>query len=166
MALQDKSSNAYDSTNLLQVIVKWKKQVLYIGLIAAVVSFIISMPFIIKPKYKSFGIAYPANLTPYSTESQSEQLVQLMESDAIKDQLIQNFNLYEHYEIPQGKPAAKSLIYEEIKSNIAISKTDYESVEIEVLDIDSTLAKHMVDSIITGANHLYKKIYREREKEI
>lgn len=156
----------YDSTNLLKVIVKYRKMLLIIAVTSVAVSAIITMPFIIKPKYKSFAIVYPVNLTPYSTESQSEQLAQLMESDEIKNKLISDFNLFDHYDIdPKGK-TARALIYQEIKGAVAISKTDYESVEIEVLDIDSTLAKQIVDSIIKGADKLHKRIYRERMKEV
>lgn len=155
----------YNAANLVQVIQKWKKTLLITALASVAVSAIITMPFIIKPKYKSFAIVYPVNLTPYSTESQSEQLAQLMESDEIKNKLIKDFDLYKHYKInPSGK-TSRALIYEELKSAVAISKTDYESVEIEVMDTDSTLAKHMVDSIITAANKVHKKIYRERIKE-
>jgi capsular polysaccharide biosynthesis protein len=166
MASKEKMNKTYDSTNLLQVIVKWKKQLLLIGIIAVVISTIISMPFIIKPKYKSFAIVYPANIASYSTESPSEQLAQLMESDEINDELIKDFNLYQHYDIIPNQRSSKASIYAELKSNVSISKTDYESVEVEVMDIDSTQAKVMVDSIVTGANRVHKKIYREREKEI
>jgi capsular polysaccharide biosynthesis protein len=155
----------FASLNLIQLIKKWKKQLLIVAAIALVLSFIFTLPFFIPPMYKSTAIAYPVNLSSYSTESPTEQLLQLFESDEIKLELIKDFNLYSHYEIDSTKKAARTTIFKQLTGNISINKTDYESVKIEVMDTDPVQAKQMVDSIIEKGNRLARKLYREKVME-
>jgi capsule polysaccharide export protein KpsE/RkpR len=155
----------YASLNLLQLLTKWKKKLFIIALISMLLSFVFTLPFFIPPMYKSTAIAYPANLNPYSTESATEQLLQIYESNEIKLELIRDFNLYSHYDIDSTKLTARTTIYKQLSSNISVNKTDYESVKLEVLDIDPLIAKQMADSILEKANRLARKLYREKTNE-
>lgn len=158
-------SASYNTTNLFKIIVKWKKSILTVALMAAVLAFIATLPFFIPPKYKSIAVMYPVNLESYSIESQTEQLQQLIKSDDIKEELIKDFDLYKHYDIDSSKKSARFYLMQDLTANIKVSKTDFESVELEVYDTDPLLAKIMVDSIIAKANRLHKNVYRQRQLE-
>lgn len=158
-------NESYNTTNLFKIILKWKKSILIVALFASALAFIATLPFFIPPKYKSTAVMYPVNLESYSIESQTEQLQQLIKSDDIKEELIRDFGLYKHYDIDSTGKTARFYVLQELTDNIKVSKTDFESVEIEVYDTDPSQAKRMVDSIIVKANRVHKKIYRQRQME-
>src|SRR4051812_47029518 len=94
--MDNKFFNSYD---LLQLVHRWRKHLLVVGLISLAASVIFTSPAFIKPKYKSFAIVYPSNLIAYSTESATEQMLQLAQSYDIRNKIIRTFNLYQHYDI-------------------------------------------------------------------
>ncbi|HOZ82541.1 MAG TPA: Wzz/FepE/Etk N-terminal domain-containing protein [Bacteroidia bacterium] len=155
----------FASLSLIQLIKKWKKQLMIVAVISIVLSFIFTLPFFIPPMFKSTAIVYPENLSPYSTESATEQLLQLLESDEIKMELIKDFKLYAHYEIDSTKKTALTTVFKQLAGNLSINKTDYESVKIEMMDTDPLQAKQMADSIIEKGNRLARKLYREKTME-
>ena len=155
----------FASLSLIQLIKKWKKQLMIVAVISIVLSFIFTLPFFIPPMFKSTAIVYPENLSPYSTESATEQLLQLLESDEIKMELIKDFKLDAHYEIDSTKKTALTTVFKQLAGNLSINKTDYESVKIEMMDTDPLQAKQMADSIIEKGNRLARKLYREKTME-
>ena len=150
----------------IRLLVKWKKHFILITIIAAVLSVIFSGPWFIKPKYKSYSIIYPSNLFPYSTESPTEQMLQLFGSSEIRNTVIHKFNLAQHYDIDTSSPPAIYNLINEYESNISVTRTEYESIEIKVLDTDPGLACAMVNEIIKGVNTKTRSLQREKTKEI
>ncbi|HRF14637.1 MAG TPA: hypothetical protein PKV02_03300 [Bacteroidia bacterium] len=155
----------FASLSLIQLIKKWKKQLMIVAVISIVLSFIFTLPFFIPPMFKSTAIVYPVNLSPYSTESATEQLLQLLESDKIKMELIKDFKLYAHYKIDSTKKTSLTTVFKQLAGNLSINKTDFESVKIEVMDNDPFQAKQMADSIIEKGNRLARNLYREKTME-
>ena len=139
----------FNSIELLRLVKKWKKHLIIVGLISLLGSIIFSSPYFIKPKFKSFALIYPSNLIAYSTESATEQMLQLTQSYDIRNRIIKTFKLYSHYGIDTvNNKASRSEVYERYDENINIKKTEYESMEITVYDTDPMMAKMIVDSII------------------
>jgi len=142
-------NNFFNSFDLVQLVYKWRKHLIVVGIISLVASAIFSSPYFIQPKFKSFAIIYPSNLTAYSTESETEQMLQLAQSYDIRDQIIKTFNLYDHYDIDTLKGRSfRSEVYKKYDENIIIKKTEYESMDITVYDTDPQIASRIVDSII------------------
>ena len=66
---------------------------------------------------------YPSNLIAYSTESSTEQMLQLTQSYDIRDKIINTFHLFEHYNIDTLKNKTfKSEVYKKYDENIIIKK--------------------------------------------
>ncbi|MDZ7778316.1 MAG: hypothetical protein U5L09_23200 [Bacteroidales bacterium] len=63
-----------------------------------VLAAIFSSAMLITPKYNSRAVIYPSNVAPYSDESETEQLLQWLQSRDIKDSMIRRFELGKHYE--------------------------------------------------------------------
>lgn len=151
---------------LLGLLLKWWKQLAIISVIAIVVSAVFSSSFIITPKYQSFAVLYPANIIPMGTETQTEQMMQVLESDVIRDSVVSMYHLYEAYQIdPEGKSARTELI-NQYQENVVYSKTEFESVVIEVLDEDPVQARDMVHSIITFFNSKERSLQQEKSLEL
>ena len=157
--------NYFKSANLINVIDKWKIHLLVIVLIAAIGAAIFSGPAFITPLFKSYAVAYPANIEPYSEESETEQMLQILNSQDIKDSIIKMFDLPKHYEIDTDYKYFKTVLMYEYNQNVSINKTTYESVQIEVLDKDPDTAAMMVSAILDFYNrkvaYLHKSKYHE-----
>ena len=155
-----------DLIGLIRLANKWQKPLLKVFLGAVLVSFIFTLPFIMKPKFKATAIVYPVNITPYSEESPTEQMLQLMNSEDVKNNLITAFNLYKHYDIDTSSNMPRFKMMNILDQNILVEKTEFESVEINVYDTDPIVAASMCDSLIKFMDHKAINLVRERTKEI
>ncbi|MEI6747946.1 MAG: hypothetical protein ACOYMF_05905 [Bacteroidales bacterium] len=156
----------FNNINLVKIFVKWKWHFLVIAAIAAVFAFIFSAPFFIKPKFKSACIIYPSNIAPYSDESETEQMLQWLNSQDIKDSVMRKFDLAKHYGIDSSYKYFSSTMIYLYDKNVRISKTQYESIEIVVLDTDPELARDMVNTILYFCNEKIRFIHRIKYQEV
>ncbi|MDA3817398.1 MAG: Wzz/FepE/Etk N-terminal domain-containing protein [Prolixibacteraceae bacterium] len=153
--------NFFDNSRILKTVWKWKFHIGIAVFIAIIVSAIISGPAFITPKFKSTARIYPANISEVSEESTSEHLLEYLQSTDLRFKLINNFKLYDVYDIkPEGK-FYKAYILDEYRRHVEYKKTNFETVEISVLDKDPVRARDMVDSLIVFVNDA---IHREKAK--
>jgi len=159
-------NSEFDVLFIFNIINKYKIHLILITIFSVTLAIIFSSEAFIKPKFKSSAIAYPSNLVPYSTESPTEQMLQLFESDDIRDELIKDFNLFEHYGIDSTDKFPLTQIYGQMSENIKIDKTKFESVEIEVLDTDPLIASRLVDSLLSKMHKKARILQREKSAEV
>ena len=152
--------------DFIKLIVKWKKHFIITTAIAIIISALFSSKWFIKPRFKSFAIVYPSNLIQYSSESKSEQMLQLLESADIRNTVIRKLNLADHYKIDTTQPAGYSELIGEYESNVSVTRTDYESILIKVLDTDPKLACEMVKEIMGALNQKARMLQRSKSIEI
>jgi len=158
--------------SLLQLLLNRKKTLLALILITAIISIIVS--YIIPPKYKTIAVVYPIHLTPYSEESQTEQLLQYLNSVQVRDLVIKKMDLIQHYKIDTTQKEWRSKLHYLYKENISFSPTLYESIEIEVRDKQPEKTKQIAECIIQTTDSmilgLKKKIvfeeYNNFQREI
>ncbi|MDT8393580.1 MAG: Wzz/FepE/Etk N-terminal domain-containing protein [Bacteroidales bacterium] len=169
---EEKSNNLFDmktysdNSNLVGIILKWWVHIVIIAVIAVLLGVLFSSSIFITPKYKSYAVVYPHNIAPYSDESETEQMLQLLQSKDIKDSVIKKFDLAAHYEVDSNFKYFYSTIYYEYSQNVNINKTPYESVEITVLDKDPFLANEMVYAIIHFYNKKVRKVHNDKYLEV
>ena len=144
--------NFFNNTNLIQIVIKWKWHLVILAVAAALVSLIVSSSLIMKPRFKSVAYIYPSNILPYSEESQTEQMLQWMSSSDVRDSVIQKFDLPSHYKVLPTDPHYATTLESLYNKNVSISKTQYESVEVVVTDIDPVIARDMVNAILYYTN--------------
>ena len=156
---------SYFRTNaIFSLISKWKWHLLIIIVAATVLGYAFS--FFIHPKYKSSAVLYPANIVCHSDESESEQMLQILESDDIKFQIIKKYDLYSRYRIDTSKNGSLASMMSKYESNITIEKTENEAVMITVRDEDPQIAADMVNSIIETYDTLVLKMNAQKSMEI
>lgn len=136
------------------------------ALAAAVLTAVFSGPTFIKPRYLSSAIVYPVNLNSYSIETRADQLLQLLESNSIRDSLIQQFGLIGHYRVDTAVEGGYNALYNLYKERIEISKTRFESVQIDVTDENPVMARDMVQAIVDQVNLLARRLQREKSLEV
>lgn len=150
----------FNTKELIAVLFKNKKAIIIVTIIAIVAS--VAASFIIKPKFKSTAVVFPVNLSPTSEESNTEQLLQYFNSEEVKNRVAKNFDLYKHYDIDPNYKEAKSLFDFYFKSNVSISPTLYESIEITVRDESPEMAQKVAQGMIDETNKFIMELKRER----
>lgn len=152
--------------SFLRTLYKWKFQLGVIILLAACLGALLSSEWVIKPKFKSTAILYPANLTPYGNETATEQMLQLFQSADIRKSICDRFNLAEKYQVDLSKKGAISSLYDSYNENVDIRRTEFESVRIDIYDTDPIVACAMVDTLINLMNQKARSIQRIKTGEV
>jgi uncharacterized protein involved in exopolysaccharide biosynthesis len=150
----------------VKLISRWKYQFLIITVIAAIGAAVFSSEFFIKPRYKSSATVYPANVVPFSDESTTEQMLQMLQSTYIRDAVIAKFDLAKHYKVDTSGKESRAALNNMWKSFVSIGKSEYESVDIEVTDTDPQLACDMVNEIIYQLNDKISGLHKQKTREV
>jgi hypothetical protein len=158
--------NIFSNIHLIQLIIKWRKHLIILILATITLSVLFSCPWFIKPKFKSTAILYPSNLMPYSDETPTELMLQIFESDEIRDSVIGKFDLAKHYDIDTTKKYYYTSLIKEFASNVNIKKTEYESVIVEIYDTDPDTACEMVKGMVHFFNVKARSMQREKMNEV
>ena len=88
--------NNFNNLSLVQLVLKWKWHIIIITVVAALCGAIFSSSLFITPLYKSVAVAYPANISPYSDESETEQMLEIINSRSIMDSVIEKYEEHLH----------------------------------------------------------------------
>jgi capsular polysaccharide biosynthesis protein len=160
-------TNYFNNQNLLEIFWKWKKHLIIVGILAVVFSAFFSSSIFITPKYKSTARIYPSkNIFVFSDESESEQLLEIINSQDIKLRVMDAFDLAKEYKISKEDPQYMTYMLAEFNDNVSFKKTEYETVEISVLDADPQRAAIMCDSIISFLDEKIRSIHRIKYQEV
>lgn len=164
--IQDpKRRDDFDSSNIVIFLYKWRKPLFIVMIVALVGSWFFSLPWFITPKFKSTVIMFPAStnsvskalltennqkgedLMSFGEDEQAEQLMQILNSNRIRDRVIRKFNLMEHYGIDSSVRYKYSRLFEEYDRNISFRRTPFMAVQITVYDTDPQLAADIANNI-------------------
>lgn len=159
-------NNFFDNQRILSLIWKRKFHFIIVGIIAVFLGAIFSGPAFIKPKFKSTARVYPTNLGEMSEESKTEQMLEIINSNDIKIRMFNAFGLHEAYGIDKNDPKYLTYMFDIYNENVKTSKTQYETVEIYVLDFNPQQASNMCDSIIHFYNQKVGEIYKVKNWEM
>jgi len=139
---------------------------LIIFIMSVVLSVVFSGSYFIKPKYKSYAVIYPANIAPYSTENNTEQMLQLLKSEDLLLGVVRKFKLYNEYKIDTTDKYFRTKVLGRLKSNMEIKKTEFESILIEIYDQDAGQAYEMTREFINMMNMKARELQRAKTAEI
>ncbi|WP_297097383.1 Wzz/FepE/Etk N-terminal domain-containing protein [uncultured Draconibacterium sp.] len=159
--------NFFDNQRILKMIWKRKFHFIIVGIAAIALSAIFSGPAFITPKFKSTARVYPtSNIAVYSDESRTEQLLEIINSRDIKFRMFDAFNLDEVYNVDKNSPQYTTFMLDKYNTNVSASKTEYETVEIKVMDEDPARASNMCDSIISFVNEKIRELHSLKHIEV
>jgi capsular polysaccharide biosynthesis protein len=170
---ETKPSYTFNFLELIKFLIKWKKHLSIITLMAVVSGYFVT--FLITPEYKSKAVFYPGTVNSisfalfysikeraqdvlaYGDEEYVEQYLQLAQSNRLKDEIANKFNLMEHYNIDANDPKKYAKLYNKMDDNISVSRTSYNSLEVTVLDTDPELAASIANAIMYGTDSLKRQ---------
>lgn len=171
----------FENTNFLFFLFKWRKLLIIIGLSAAIISAGVSL--LIKNKYVSKVIMFPTSTnsisktllsTQYSTkedimdfgeDEQAEQMLQILNSNEIRQRIIDKFDLLNHYDINPNSKYKISTLYKKYDKNISFSRTEYMAVEIKVIDRDPQVAADIANEIANLYDTVKNNLQKQRSLE-
>ena len=162
-----------DSVDLINFFIRHFRKFMIAGLAAAVISAIVSL--LLKPLYESTVILYPSsNITEASTllgeassraalfgdDDATEKLIQVIESEQVRDYLKQKYDLARHYNIKPGERYPNTLLAEKMDKYLRCTKTSFGSVEISVRDRDREIACAMANDMAARADTIFNNLQR------
>ncbi len=172
----------FSSVNLIHYALSHWKPLMLVSSLAIIVSMAVSL--IITPLFKSSMVLFPASsvsvseelvgttgpgsrsgILSFGEEQETEQLLQILNSDDIKDKLIAKFHLFEHYKIDPSSPTKYTLLYNKMKKLISFKKTQYMSVRIDVLDKDPQMAANITNEIAALLDSTINRMRKQRARE-
>ena len=177
--MEEQQPNTYNSKYLCKLLVAYRRPILLILAVAALCAVVFSSSFFITPLYKSTTIIYPTSSnsiskvlisTTYQSEKdimnfgedeQTEQMLQVLNSNRVRDKVISRFNLMEHYDIKDSKyPYTKlNKLYD---ARIKFRRTEYNAVKITVLDADAELSARIANEIA----EIFDSTMNQMQKEV
>ena len=158
--------NNFNNLSLVQLVLKWKWHIIIITVAAALCGAIFSSSMFITPLYKSVAVAYPANISPYSDESETEQMLEIINSASIMDSVVEKYNLWEDYKINKADQFAKTYMINEYRSKIKIGKTPYEAVSVTVMDKDPFVACDIAKDILNFYDQKVHDLHTSKVAEV
>ena len=177
------NDQSYDiNSNGIFRFLRKRRNVLFITSALAFISSII-FSLLIEDKYESSVVLFPSTTTSISRallndenykekdflefgeEEEAEQLIQLLNSDTIRNYIINKFDLMNHYDINPEAEYRQTELYEEYKSNIDFYRTKFMSVKIEVLDTDKEYAAKIANEISKKVDEVRNSILQKAAKQ-
>jgi uncharacterized protein involved in exopolysaccharide biosynthesis len=167
-----------DSFSFLNLIIRYWKVLLIGGIGTFIISAAISLT--ITPLFRSTVVLYPTtnvvetqtlfgiqgDATPlFGDESATEKVLQILRSDQIRDYLVSRYDLMNHYGIDRDTRYKYTLLAGKMAKYIVSRKTQYNSIEISVLDTDPVTAATMANDIAVQVDTVFNQIVQEAGKK-
>ncbi len=180
MTSEIKKGEDFDSSNLVIFLYKWRKPLSVVMVVALLGSWFFSSPLFITPKFKSTVIMFPASsssisksllneqsvkgqdITAFGEDDQAEQLLQILNSNKIRDRVMHKFDLMKHYNIDSTSDYKYSKLFREYDNNITFRRTEFMAVQIAVYDADPLVAAEIANSIASLLDSVKNDMMRQR----
>ncbi len=166
-----------ETIKLLAKIYRWRKKLIIVTLLAAVLSIIAS--FIISPQYKATAIIFPSrtfsvakllveqnagNQEDYmelGDEDDAEKLLQILNSTEIREMAAKEYDLYTAWKIPRDNELTAHYLNLKWNEMVSFKRTDYVSIRIDVYDYQSDRAAKIANAIIAYADSVKFRMTKE-----
>lgn len=173
------NNHSYNSFSLVKFLWKWRKWLIIVCAAAFIISLVCS--FLIKPKYKSTATIYAPrtnstakillneqnynerlDIKAYAIEAETEQMMQLLNAQEIKDSLIAKYDLANAYGINQNSKGWQTKLYKTLTGNMTIKRTDYGAIDISIADWDPQRACNMTQDVLSYIDTLKNRVEHAR----
>jgi len=177
-------SFGYDAFDLINFAWEKRRILIAITLVAFVVSIIVSL--MIKSRFKSTVIVFPTaelsisktlietgagssnekDVLTFGNDIEAERLLQILRSEQLTNHIIEKFNLLNYFKIDTlSNKYPHSTIKGILGENIRCRRTEYNSIEIQVIDHNPKIAADIANEIAVYTDTIYHKITNQRSQE-
>ena len=180
---ENQQSYSIDVFNFIKLVWKWKIPVISISILAGILTYIFTGPSFVTPLYKANVIFYPTTntnlsttilaepgtqgygLLQFGTDEDGEQLLQILKSDEMKNNIIIKFELAGHYGLDTTKPSSMLGLRNLFNNNLEVKQTEYKAIEVIVYDKDPQTAADIANYIANYADAQKNDIQKIKAKE-
>lgn len=168
----------YNLFSILKTLNKWKMQIAYATIGIAVLSAIVLL---LLPNYYQASTTFYATSTDaaqpaplgygngektliYGGDADVDRLFSISQSSEVYNYLIDQFQLYEHYDIDPNGKKAKVKMYNELAELYTTLKSEYGGIDLTVEDTDPTRARDMANAARDKINEVSQQIIKDMQK--
>ncbi len=172
---ENKTNFENNTIELFLFLFKWKKQLIFVGLSAFIISLVIS--FIIKPQYKATSSLFslrsfntstyiikennPEDFLMFGDEDDLEKLLQIAKSEDLQKLVVEKFNLFRHWDIKESDPYKNTWMRLKFEEMVSIKRTEMMSLKVDVYDYDKDTAALMANAIPDLIDTLKNRIAKQ-----
>lgn len=178
--MNNQTTEYWSIAGMINTLSKWWKLLLIVTLVSILLSVIVTSPLFITPLYKSSIILYPASsnsisksllnenniaeqdIMEFGKDDQTEQMLQILGSNKVRDRVIRQFDLARHYNLDSSGRYFHTRLYRRYESNIRAKRTEYMAVKITVLDQDPQMAADIANSIAAVVDSVKNEMQKDR----
>jgi len=168
--------------DVIRLLLKWRKPVLIVTMLAAIVSAVGSL--LLPNKYKSTAAFYPTNIATYdrlilfSTETSDKvlnyfgdkndinRMLSIANSEPLLDRVIEHFDLEERYEIDTTARNYRFQLLKVFKEHFEATKSKLGNIEVSVWDKDPQFASDVATFVMERVGEQYAGFIRSRNEKI
>lgn len=165
------------------VLFLWARRRMIIGITLLGLVAGVAAAYLITPLYRSEVILFPAitnsaskallseqstgrdDILALGDEEDTEQLLQMLHSDRIRDRVADRFNLLEVYRIKPTSKHRNSELREAYDDHIRFERTKFSSVRVEVNDPEPQRAADIANYITDQVDSVWKQMAHERAEK-
>lgn len=170
-----------ESIKLLAKIYIWRKKLLIVTLIAALLS--VSVSFLLSPQYKSTAIVFPARTFSVSKllieqnqgaqedymdigdEDDAEKLLQILNSSEIRKHIADKYDLWTNWDIEKNTIHSNHYLKLKWEDMVTFKRTNFVSIKVEVYDYVAERAAKIANDIIAEADSVKFRMTRDVAKQ-
>lgn len=174
--------NSYSLVGIINVILRWKKQIILLVVFSSIAGVIVS--FVMPLKYKSEAIFYPVNpaltdrqmlfndkgtdqyIDYFGGKNDINRMLSIAYSANVLDYLINTYKLQEHYKIDTTDKLWRWKTREELLENYEAKKNELGAIQITVIDEDKMLAAAIANKVVTLIDKQSKGIIISNKQKI
>lgn len=160
-----------NNTSVLHFFYRYRKTFVYAFIAGATLGAIIT--FFIPKKYASTAVVYPYSShtkndivgnPQFGYEVETEQLMQLLESQAMRDRTIEKFKLYDYYGLDTTNPSWRADLTLEYVEDITFFRSRYLSVVISARTTNPKLSARIANFQVEEIDNYRKEIFESNRK--
>ena len=163
--MNNNTYEGFDSSNFIAFLYQWRKTFFMVTIVTVLLSVVFSSTYFITPLFKSQVVLFPTStnaiskpllntnysgkedILEFGEDEQVEQMLQILNSNKIRDSIVIKYHLLEHYEIKENDPYKYTELFKQYESNVQFKRTENSAVKIIVYDRDPQDAADIANDI-------------------
>lgn len=174
---------SFDVFYLIKLMWNWKLPIISISAVAGILTYIFTGPAFVTPLYKANVIFYPTSnvnlstsiltepgtqgygLLEFGSDEDGEQLLQILKSDEMKNNVILKYELAGHYGLDTSENVSMLGIRNLLNKNLEVKQTEFKAIEVVFYDKDPQLAADIANYIAAYADFQKNAIQKVKAKQ-
>ncbi|MEO5641797.1 MAG: Wzz/FepE/Etk N-terminal domain-containing protein [Bacteroidia bacterium] len=159
-----------ESIDFLRFLYSKRKPILFTVIGALVLATVVTL--VLPKRYSSSAIIFPVynnNVESvienpvFGYDVEADRLLQLLESDEVRDSVVTKFDLMNYYEINKSSPDWSDQLRQNFLNDVEFERTPYMSIVIKVVTRQPELSAEMANYIIQLADGVRGRIFKRNE---